>query len=34
MRHQAQFGFETGPLLDLLRREPGDGPAEPGRATA
>ena len=34
MRHQAQFGFEIGPLLDLLRRETADDPAEPGQATA
>jgi hypothetical protein len=34
MRHPAQFGFEIGPLLDLLRRKPGDDLAEPGQATA
>ena len=34
MRHPAQFGFEIGPLLDLLRREPGDDLVEPGHATA
>lgn len=34
MRHPAQFGFEIGPLLDLLRRNPGHEPAEPGHATA
>jgi predicted ArsR family transcriptional regulator len=30
MRHPAQFGFEIGPLLDLLRRESGDDVVEPG----
>jgi predicted ArsR family transcriptional regulator len=34
MRHPAQFGFEIGPLLDLLRRDPGDELAQPGTATA
>jgi predicted ArsR family transcriptional regulator len=31
MRHPAQLGFEIGPLLDLLRRETGDDPAESGQ---
>jgi len=33
MRHPAQFGFEIGPLLDLLRR-PEDGLVQPGPAPA
>ena len=33
MRHPAQFGFEIGPLLDLLRR-PNDEPGQPDPATA
>jgi predicted ArsR family transcriptional regulator len=35
MRHPAQFGFEVGPLLDLLRRDADDALAEqPRPATA
>jgi predicted ArsR family transcriptional regulator len=34
MRHPAQFGFEIGPLLDLLRRETPDDVAQPDPATA
>jgi predicted ArsR family transcriptional regulator len=34
MRHPAQFGFEIGPLLDLLRVESGDDLAQVDPATA
>lgn len=34
MRHPAQFGFEIGPLLDLLHRDPRDDLAHPGGSTA
>ena len=32
MRHPAQFGFEIGPLLDLLRREPASDLPDPAQA--
>lgn len=32
MRHPAQFGFEIGPLLDLLRSESGGDLADPAQA--
>ena len=34
MRHPAQFGFEIGPLLDLLRRDARDDTVQPDAAPA
>ena len=34
MRHPAQFGFEIGPLLDLLRRDSADEVVRPDPAAA